>query len=77
MKQISVYILLTIRCFSCSSSDDDTENLFANLASNGEDIILTLLNNALTYGTDASNANCLAYETTADDYINYSKNILD
>ena len=68
-------ILLTITCFSCSSNDN--ENPCDNLASNGEEVSLNLITTALTYFADNSNANCVAYEAAAEEYIDYSNSILN
>ena len=68
-------ILITITYFSCSSSDDD--NPCDNLASNGEEVSLNLISTALAYIADNSNSNCVAYETAAEEYIDYSNSILD
>jgi len=76
MKKL-LLILLIITSFSCSSSDDDNDNLCDNIASNGEEVSLNLINAALAYLADNSNANCIDYEEAAQDYIDYSNSILD
>ena len=74
MKKLLLF-LFTITCFSCSSSDDDTSR--DNLASNGEEVYLNLINATLAYIADNSNPNCVAYETAAEEYIDYNNSILD
>ncbi|ARV08267.1 hypothetical protein BTO05_00915 [Winogradskyella sp. PC-19] len=74
MKKLLLF-LFTITCFCCSSSDDD--NPCDNLASNGEEVSLNLISTALAYLADNSNSNCVAYETAAEEYIDYSNSILD
>ena len=70
-------IILIITSFSCSSSDDDNDNPCDNIASNGEEVTLNLINTALAYLADDSSANCVAYEEAEQDYIDYSNSILD
>ena len=76
MKKL-LLILVAIICFNCSSSDDDNDNPCNDLASNAEEIAITLINAALAYSTDNSNVNCVAYETAAEDYIEYAISILE
>ncbi|MDC3319630.1 hypothetical protein OAV61_07710 [Flavobacteriaceae bacterium] len=73
MKKLLLF-LVTISCLSCSSSDD---NPCDNLASNGEEVSLNLINTALVFFADNSNPNCVAYETAAEEYIDYSNSILN
>lgn len=76
MKKL-LLILISIICFSCSSSDDDGDNPCGKLVTNGEQVSINLFNSALAYLADNSNANCVAYEAATEEYIDYSNSILD
>lgn len=74
MKKL-LLILVIISGYTCSSSDDN--NPCENLAANGEEVSLNLVNAALAYSLDNSSSNCNAYKDAAQAYVTYSTSILD